>query len=129
MCGKTGARYIRHPVPLPVTTHADMVESLWSAVTPQTRVIFMSHITSPTALIFPAEQICRRARKAGILTVVDGAHAPGQLPLRLDEIGADFYVGNCHKWQFHSVETRAYEARSARRHPSRLGVGGPSSRP
>lgn len=98
VCEKTGAAYIRQAIPLPVDTHEDFVERLWSAVTPHTRVIAISHITSPTALIFPIEEICRRAREAGILTVVDGAHAPGQIPLDMIAIGADFYTGNCHKW-------------------------------
>ncbi|MBK8025297.1 MAG: aminotransferase class V-fold PLP-dependent enzyme [Chloroflexi bacterium] len=98
LCGKTGAVIVRHKVEVPVTTHDDFVESLWSAVTPRTRVISISHITSPTALRFPVEAICRRAREAGILTLIDGAHAPGQIPLDMEAIGADFYTGNCHKW-------------------------------
>ncbi|MCL4507077.1 MAG: aminotransferase class V-fold PLP-dependent enzyme [Chloroflexi bacterium] len=98
MAEKLGFKYINHPIPLPVTTQEAFVETFWKGVTPQTRVISMSHITSPTALIFPAQEICRRARQAGIITLIDGAHAPGQLTLRLDEIGADFYIGNLHKW-------------------------------
>jgi isopenicillin-N epimerase len=95
---KQGFKYINHPMPLPVTTQAAFVEEFWKGVTPNTRVISISHITSPTALIFPIQDICKRARAAGIITLIDGAHAPGQIPLNLDEIGADFYVGNLHKW-------------------------------
>jgi len=96
ICKKSGARYIRRAVPLPVGSQDEFVENFWLGVTPQTRVIFISHITSPTALIFPVTQICRRAREAGILTIVDGAHAPGQIPLSLETIGADLYAGACH---------------------------------
>jgi isopenicillin-N epimerase len=95
---KIGARYIHRPVPMPVTTHAEFVETFWAGVTGRTRIIFISHLTSPTALILPAQAICRRAREAGILTIVDGAHAPGQIPLNLSELGADLYTGACHKW-------------------------------
>jgi isopenicillin-N epimerase len=93
-----GFRYINRHIELPLTTAARFVEDFWQGVTPRTRVIFLSHITSPTALILPVEEIVRRARQAGILTIIDGAHAPGQLPLRLDALGADFYGGNLHKW-------------------------------
>ena len=98
LIGKMGARFCRHSIPLPVTTHEEFVESFWNAVTPRTKVIYLSQITSPTALIFPVKEICRRAREHGILTVVDGAHAPGQIPLDLTELGADIYSGNLHKW-------------------------------
>ena len=95
---KQSFKYINQPISLPVTTVNDFVDSFWQGVTPRTRVIFLSHITSPTALIFPVQEICARAREAGILTVIDGAHAPGQIPLQLDQLGADFYSGNLHKW-------------------------------
>ncbi len=98
VCYRTGARFVQRPIPLPVTTHADFVEHFWAGVTDRTRVIFISHITSPSALIFPIAEICRRARQAGILTVIDGAHAIGQIPLNLAELGADIYTGACHKW-------------------------------
>jgi isopenicillin-N epimerase len=98
ICEKSGARYIRRPVPLPVGSQDELIQNFWQGVTPRTRVIFISHITSPTALIFPVEAICQRARQAGILTIVDGAHAPGHIPLNLEAIGADLYTGACHKW-------------------------------
>jgi isopenicillin-N epimerase len=98
LCRKNGARYVQQPIPLPVTTHADFVETFWAGITKRTRVIFISHITSPTALIFPVQEICHRARDAGILSIIDGAHAPSQIPLNLATLGADIYTGACHKW-------------------------------
>ncbi len=97
-CDLVGAQYVMRPVDLPLTAPEAVVEQFWEGVTPRTRVIYLSQITSPTALIFPVAEICRRAREAGITTVIDGAHAPGQIPVDLEQIGADFYFGNCHKW-------------------------------
>lgn len=97
-CEKWGASYINQPIPVPLTSPEAFVDALWEGVTERTRVISISHITSPTALIFPIELVCQRAREAGILTVIDGAHAPGQVDLDLDSIGPDFYTGNAHKW-------------------------------
>jgi isopenicillin-N epimerase len=97
-CERQGASYINWPIPLPVEDPDEFVEQLWAGVTPRTRVITFSHITSPTALIFPIEQICARARAEGIVTVVDGAHAPGQVELNLEALGVDYYAGNAHKW-------------------------------
>jgi len=94
VCARTGATLVRRAVePGP-----SLVDELWSGVTTRTRVISVSHITSATALVFPVEEICRRARRDGILVAVDGAHAPGQIDLDLESLGADFYAGNCHKW-------------------------------
>lgn len=98
ICGKRGARYVRQAVPLPIESAEQVIEAIWSGVTPRTRVLFISHITSPTAIILPVAELIRRARTAGIITVVDGAHAVGQIPLDLSLLGADFYSSNCHKW-------------------------------
>jgi len=97
VCARTGARYVPVEIPLPFDA-ARFADRVWAAVGPRTRVLYLSHITSTTALIFPVAELCRRARERGILTLVDGAHAPGQVPLDLDALGADFYTGNCHKW-------------------------------
>lgn len=97
-CERQGARCVVTRIPVPVRTAEEIVEAVWTHVTPRTRVLHVSHITSPTAMIFPVRELCHRARAAGVLTVVDGAHAPGQIPVDVREIGADFYAGNCHKW-------------------------------
>jgi len=98
VCQRRGAHYINQPLLLPLESVEQVVEALWAGVTARTRVLFMSHVTSPTALILPVAELVRRARRAGILTVIDGAHAPGQIPLNLEALGVDFYAGNCHKW-------------------------------
>jgi isopenicillin-N epimerase len=97
-CQKRGGRNTKQPIPVPLRAASEVTDQLWAGVTSKTRIISISHVTSPTALIFPVAEVCRRARAAGILTVIDGAHAPGQLDLDLEALGADFYVGNCHKW-------------------------------
>ena len=98
MSHKNGTILVKQPIPLPLASPAEITEQLWQAVTPRTRVIFISHISSPTAIRMPVEMVCKKAREAGILTVIDGAHAPGQIPLDLQAMAPDFYLGNCHKW-------------------------------
>jgi len=96
-CSRNGAHYQRVAIPLPYERDA-VVGRLMAAVSPRTRLIYLSHISSATALTLPVADICAAARARGIATLIDGAHAPGQIDLDLQAIGADFYVGNCHKW-------------------------------
>lgn len=93
-----GIEIVPVTIPLPLLKPLDAVNAIWQAVTSRTKAIFMSHITSPTALILPVEEIAKKARRAGIITVIDGAHVTGHLPTNLDEMDVDFYSGNCHKW-------------------------------
>ncbi|MBU6257985.1 MAG: aminotransferase class V-fold PLP-dependent enzyme [Burkholderiales bacterium] len=96
-CARSGASYRSVEVPLPFDA-ASWAARLLAAAGQRTRLIFASHISSPTALIFPVAELCAAARARGIATLIDGAHAPGHVDLDLDAIGADYYTGNCHKW-------------------------------
>ena len=97
-CEKSGARLVRQKINLPLRSKEQFLEDVFSGVSERTRVIFLSHITSTTALVFPVAEVCALARKRGILTFIDGAHAPGQIPLDLGALDADIYTGACHKW-------------------------------
>jgi len=98
ICGKTGAKYIHQAIQLPAHSEEEIVEEFWQGLTSRTKVIYLSHITSPTALRFPVEKICQRARNAGILSIIDAAHSPGQIPVDLQTLNADVIFGNAHKW-------------------------------
>ncbi|MGV8955371.1 MAG: aminotransferase class V-fold PLP-dependent enzyme [Cypionkella sp.] len=98
VCRKTGAEVVSVSIPLPLTTADQFTNALIAGMTERTKVLFLSHITSPTALLFPVEAAIGEARKRGIWSVIDGAHTPGHIQLDLEAIGADFYAGNCHKW-------------------------------
>lgn len=89
-------------VEIPVTPKQpeELTDRLISAIGPRTRVISFSGITSPTGLILPARQICRAAREKGVLTVLDGAHMDGQVPVNLHDLGCDYFAGSPHKWLF-----------------------------
>lgn len=97
VCRQTGAHLVRVRIPLPFDASA-LPDRLLAAASSRTRLVFLSHITSTTALIFPVAEVCRQARERGILSLVDGAHAPGHLAVDVDAVGADYYTGNCHKW-------------------------------
>lgn len=98
VCRRSGARYVRAPVALPLGGPSELVDSLFAAASERTRVVYVSHVTSETALVLPVDEIVARARELGLATVVDGAHAPAQVSVDLAALGADFYSGNCHKW-------------------------------
>jgi len=97
-CKKAGAKYVRQPITLPLTTKEKFIEDFFAGLTPKTKAIFISQITSTTALIFPVKEICEIAKAKGLFTIVDGAHVPGHIPLNLADIQADVYTGACHKW-------------------------------
>ncbi len=93
-----GFSIIQRSTPIPLTTHDDYVEQFWEGVTKNTKVIYLSEITSSTGLILPAEAICKKAKEAGIMTFIDGAHVPAHIPLNISDMDPDIYVGACHKW-------------------------------
>jgi len=95
---KTGAVVDLINLPFPGSDSNEVIERILKGCTSRTRILLIDHITSPTALIMPLEDIVPAVQQRGIQVLVDGAHAPGMLPLRLAELGADYYTGNCHKW-------------------------------
>ena len=93
-----GFSIVQQFTPVPLTTHEDYIEHFWKAVTERTKIIYLSEITSSTGLILPVDAICKKAKEAGIMTIVDGAHVPAHIPLNIAEMDPDVYVGACHKW-------------------------------
>lgn len=97
-CKKAGATYVRQKIDLPIVSKEKLISDFFKGLSPNTKAIFISHITSSTALILPVKEICDIAKQKGILTIVDGAHAPGHIDLNLSQLQADVYTGACHKW-------------------------------
>lgn len=97
-CKRTGAKYIQQSISLPLTTKEKFVEEFFKGFTSKTKLVFISHITSSTALIFPVKEIVAEAKRRGVLVFVDGAHAPAHVDLDLTALNADIYTGACHKW-------------------------------
>ena len=95
---QTGVNYVRQHINLPLTTKEAFVEDFFKGLTKNTKAIFISQITSSTALVLPVKEICDIAKQKGLLTIVDGAHVPGHIPLNLSELKANIYTGACHKW-------------------------------
>lgn len=86
------------PLPAMPSRPEEIVEAFCQAFTPRSRLVFFSHVLSPTGMVLPAGAICKEARRRGIISVVDGAHAPGLVPIQVESLSCDIYTGNCHKW-------------------------------
>ncbi|MFO1057543.1 MAG: aminotransferase class V-fold PLP-dependent enzyme [Dongiaceae bacterium] len=98
VAGRTGAVIVEAALPFPRPEDEAVLAAVARALTPRTRLVILDHVTSPSALLLPVADLTRAAQAAGARVLIDGAHAPGQVPLDLAAIGADWYVGNCHKW-------------------------------
>jgi isopenicillin-N epimerase len=97
-CKKSGAKYIRQEISLPIISKEQILEEFWKGYNSNTKVIFLNQISSSTALIFPVKEICDKAQQLGLITIVDGAHVPGHIDLNISELNPDFYTGTLHKW-------------------------------
>lgn len=97
-CKKSGAKYVKQATELPIRSKEAFITQFFNGLTEKTKAVFISHITSTTGLVLPVQEICAIAKEKGLLTFVDGAHAPGQVPLDLETLQADIYTGACHKW-------------------------------
>lgn len=95
---KCGAKVVTALIPVPINTASDILDPLFAAVTPQTKLIVVSHVTSPTAIVFPVQEICRRAKERGIAVCIDGPHAIAMREVSLKNLGCDFYCASLHKW-------------------------------
>jgi isopenicillin-N epimerase len=95
---RKGWTYKKASIPLPIQSKQSFLEAFWQGFNSKTKVVFISQITSSTGLILPVEEVCKEAKARGLITIVDGAHVPGHIPLNLAELEADLYTGACHKW-------------------------------
>lgn len=98
VCKEKNAKFVEQSIKFPIKNKTDFLEKFWRGCNENTKAIFISHITSATAIKLPVEEICKEANKRGLISIIDGAHAPGQINLDLLNIKPTIYVGACHKW-------------------------------
>jgi len=98
LADRFGVRLVEVELPYPIARPAQIIDRVLESIGPRTRMLLIDHVTSPTAVVVPVEEIVREARARGVMTIVDGAHAPGSLPVSVDRVGAHAYVANLHKW-------------------------------
>jgi isopenicillin-N epimerase len=97
-CQRAAATAKTVVLPLPFRTADETVRAFFTAASDRTRLVVVSHVTSPTAVVLPVQAICDEARRRGIGIAIDGPHAVAQIPLAIDPLGCDFYTASCHKW-------------------------------
>lgn len=97
-CKKTGAKYIRQNISLPIVSKEQILEEFWKGYSSNTKVVFINEISSATAIVFPVKEICEKAQQLGLITIIDGAHVPGHTNLNIQDLDPDFYTGTLHKW-------------------------------
>jgi isopenicillin-N epimerase len=98
VAGQSSASVVVAKLPFPLAHPQEVVDAVMSRVTDRTRIALLDHVTSQTGLVLPIEALVAALRERGVETLVDGAHAPGMLPIDVAAIGAGWYTGNCHKW-------------------------------
>ena len=98
ICKEKKTKFVKAKINLPINSKDEFLKCFLNSVTKNTKVIFLSHITSMTAMRFPVKEVIEFSKRNGILSIIDGAHVPGHIPLDLKKLDPDIYTGACHKW-------------------------------